>query len=146
MFVEVYERCSYTSTADDSVVLNHELREKGRFKTTTEKGVEIRFFLERGKTLTIGEHLKTRCGKIIVVAGANESVIRAQCADWQTFSQACYHLGNRHVKIEIGDRWLRIKPDYVLEDLLSRLGLSTIEESAIFTPESGAYSGGHHHH
>ena len=114
MFVEVYERLDHAHYIDDQIVLDHDLREKGRFKIRSQNGVEVRVFLERGKALFIGECLKTECGKIIEIIGANEDVSDASCSDWQQFSKACYHLGNRHVKIQVLERCLRIKPDYYL--------------------------------
>lgn len=146
IFLEVYKRLDHAYDVDDEVVLAHEVREKGRFKVMSKKGIEVRVFLERGKTLEVGEYLQTECGKVIAIAGAEEEVVKASCDDWQTFSKACYHLGNRHVKIQVGERWLRIKPDYVLEEMLELLGLSLTKETAVFVPESGAYAGGHHHH
>jgi urease accessory protein len=153
MFFEVYERLGHShETVEDYLILNHDIREKGRFKTISKNGIEVRVFLERGKTLLIGECLKTECGKIIGIRGAEEELIKATCDDWNLFSKACYHLGNRHVKIQVGERWLFIKPDYVLEEMLELLGLSLEKVTAIFSPESGAYSNGHgsghdgHHH
>ena len=149
MFVEVYERLDHAHHIDDQIVLDHDLREKGRFKITSQNGVEVRVFLERGKALFIGECLKTECGKIIEIIGANEDVSDASCSDWQQFSKACYHLGNRHVKIQILERCLRIKPDYVLEAMLELLGLTVTKNTAVFIPELGAYAPGytgHHHH
>lgn len=145
-FVEVYQRVEHTHTVDDRLILDHAIREKGRFKAISEKGLEVRVFLERGKTLAIGEALKTECGKIIEVAGAEEEIVEAGCDDWETFSKACYHLGNRHVKIQVGERWLRMKTDYVLEEMLQLLGLNVVKKNSVFIPESGAYAGGHHHH
>ncbi len=142
---EVYERLDHGHHIEDTVVLDHDIRVKGRFKVISEKGVEVRVFLERGKTLQIGEVLKTECGKEIEVVGAKESVVDASCDDWEAFSKACYHLGNRHVKIQVGERWLRMKPDYVLEEMLVLLGLTVAQEQAVFIPEDGAYSGGHSH-
>ena len=147
MYYEIYQRLQHShAPVDDRVVLNHELREKGRFKVNSEKGVEVRVFLERGKTLRIGEILPTECGRLIAVAGAEEAVVKATCDDWAAFSKACYHLGNRHVRLQLGDRWLSIKPDYVLEEMLELLGLRLTREVAVFVPECGAYAGGHHHH
>ena len=144
---EIYERIHHShDPADDQVILDHDTREKGRFKTTSTNGVEVRVFLERGKTLVPGEFLKTQCGKLVEVVGAEELLTHAHCDDWVSFSKACYHLGNRHVKVQVGDKWLRIKPDYVLEEMLALLGLQISQEQAVFIPESGAYSGGHHHH
>jgi urease accessory protein len=147
MNYEVHERIAHThDPIDDYVTLDADIREKGRFKVISQKGIEVRVFLERGKTLAVGECLQTRCGKLIEIIGAEEEVTEASCTDWETFSKACYHLGNRHVKIQIGERWLRIKPDYVLEDMLVLLGLTLAKTVAVFVPEAGAYSGGHHHH
>jgi urease accessory protein len=85
------------------------------------------------------------------VKGAVEDVAHASCEDWEAFSKACYHLGNRPTKIQVGERWLRIKPDHVLEAMLHMLGLIVSHEEAVFVPESGAYSSGgnshgHSHH
>ena len=144
---EVYQRLSHShDPVDDQVILDHEIRDKGRFKVISAKGIEVRVFLERGKTLAVGEILKTECGKFLEVVGAQEAVIEANCEDWQIFSKACYHLGNRHVKLQVGDRWLRIKPDTVLEEMLTLLGLSLTPKNTVFTPESGAYASGYHHH
>lgn len=128
-----------------SVVLSHEQRERGRLKLVGVNGEEIRVFLERGKPLLVGEYLQSDCDKIILIEGAEEEVAHASCDDWETFSKACYHLGNRHTKIQIGPRWLRIKPDHVLEEMLHLLGLVVSHEIAVFNPESGAYQHGHHH-
>jgi len=147
--LEVYERLG-THCHDPvfaEIVLDHEQRDKGRLRTLTADGLEVRIFLERGKPLLVGEYLRTHCGKTLQVAGAVEPVVNAECDDWHTFARACYHLGNRHVKLQVGERWLRMTPDHVLEDLLTLLGLSVSHQQAIFTPESGAYDGhGHHHH
>ena len=146
MTYEVYERLDHAHDVDDRVILDSDVREKGRFKVVSEKGEEVRVFLERGKTLLVGEVLKTECGKLVEIIGAQESVIKARCDDWETFSKACYHLGNRHVKVQVEHLCLTIKPDYVLEDMLVQLGLTIEKTDAVFIPESGAYSGGHHHH
>ena len=129
-----------------TVTLTHEQRDRGRLKLIGDNNEEVRVFLERGKPLLVGEFLKSECGKIVQVTGAVEDVAHASCEDWEAFSKACYHLGNRHTKIQIGERWLRIKPDHVLEDMLHMLGLIVTHEEGVFVPESGAYSHGHSHH
>src|SRR5690606_38091685 len=125
---------------------NHDQRSRGRLRTHTSDGREVQIFLERGAPLQIGEVLRSECGRHLVVAGASEELVTARCEDWACFSRACYHLGNRHVKLQIGERWLRILPDHVLEELLRKLGMSVEHEYEVFVPETGAYgSGGHHH-
>lgn len=130
---------------DARLTLTHDQREKGRLRAASDAGEEVQVFLERGKALQVGEFLKSDCGKHIQVAGAIEPITEAHCHDWQTFSRACYHLGNRHVKIEVGDRWLRIKPDHVLEAMLIQQGLTVVADNAVFNPESGAYAPGTSH-
>ncbi len=68
------------------------------------------------------------------------------CADQFELTRAAYHLGNRHVPVEIGDGYLRIAADHVLGDMLLGLGAKVRELEAPFEPESGAYGGGHGHH
>lgn len=148
MIYEIHERITNAPEASsvDQVMLDSDTREKGRFKTLSRQGAEVRVFLERGKALTIGEYLKSDCGKLIEIVGIQEDVVEATCDDWLTFSKACYHLGNRHVKIQVGDRWLLMKPDHVLEEMLVLLGLNVCHKTHVFVPESGAYARGHHHH
>lgn len=147
--LEVIER--QVAVAADGIhaklVLNHLQRERGRLKAQSSLDEEVGIFLERGQPLKIGELLKTRCGKVLQVEGAAEDVTQAATDDSHCFSRACYHLGNRHTKVQIGDSWLRITPDHVLEEMLQSLGLVTEHLSEVFEPESGAYArGGHHHH
>lgn len=144
---EVFERLGLfcQRPIDTRVILSHEQRDRGRLKVQTSDGDELRIFLERGSPLLVGEYLRTQCGKHIVVEGACEPIVTAACNDWTVFSRACYHLGNRHVKVQLGERWLRILPDHVLEELLLRLGMTLRSETAVFVPENGAYGahGGH---
>lgn len=149
--LEIFERLGMHchQGVDAHVVLDHSQRDKGRLRTVASDGTELRLFLDRGQPLQVGEFLKTTCGKTIRVEGAIETVATATCDTWETFSKACYHLGNRHVKVQVGERILRILPDYVLEDMLILLGMSVRHEQQVFIPESGAYSGhghGHAHH
>jgi urease accessory protein len=146
--LQVFERLGTIEgyTIDTHVVLSHDQRDRGRLRAETSEGREVRIFLERGSPLQIGEVLRTECGKHLAVEGAYEDVAMASCYDWATFSRACYHLGNRHVKVQIGDRWLRILRDHVLEEMLRQLGLYIAYERNIFVPEQGAYGNGGHSH
>lgn len=145
---EVYERkgAGITQEDDARIVLTHEQRTRGRLRTSTTNGEEVRLFLERGQPLLVGETLISQCGRRLVVEGAVEDVTLARSENWHTFARACYHLGNRHVKVEVGECWLKMSPDHVLEDMLTRLGLQLDHVQDVFVPESGAYSHGHHHH
>ena len=144
--MDVYEKIittpneNETFQPDEVIALDHLQREKGRFKITAQSGNEVRVFLERGNTLKMGQLLKSQCGKIIQVDYAAEPVMRATAKNWPDFVRACYHLGNRHVRIEIGECTLQILPDHVLAELVESFGLEVKECKAVFIPEPGAYA------
>jgi len=146
--LEIYERLGTQANhpADTRVVLTHEQRDRGRLRVFSPDGEEVRIFLTRGSPLLVGETLRAQCGRYVLVEGAIEPVAAASCDDWTTFARACYHLGNRHVKVQVGERVLRILPDHVLEAMLQQLGLSVEHGKHVFVPESGAYSHGGHGH
>ena len=146
--LEVNTRLAHShQPATDSISLDYDTRQKARIKTTTDSGLPLAIFLERGKPLQIGERLVTECGKQLDVKGALEPVMTAVAQDWLTFSRVCYHLGNRHTQLQIGQLWLRFKPDHVLEKLVMYYGLEVSHQPAVFEPESGAYGAfsGHSH-
>lgn len=150
--LEVYQRVEgpHELEPDHRLLLTHEQRCRARLKAKTVTGEDVGVFLHHGQTLNIGEYLESSCGKLIRVDGAPEALLTAECGDPLLFSRACYHLGNRHVKIQITESCLRITPDSVLEDMLKQLGLQVRSEMAVFIPENGAYHGtahksGHEH-
>ncbi|WP_158971458.1 urease accessory protein UreE [Paraglaciecola sp. L3A3] len=145
--LQAYERLQHThDPIDDSITLDHDTRKKARIKIKTDKGLDLGIFMERGHPLLVGEVLKTECGKLIEIKGQAEPVSTAIGTDWLTFSKVCYHLGNRHTVLQVGELWVRFKPDHVLEQLAEKYGLSVNHTPAIFEPENGAYgSGGHSH-
>jgi len=139
--LEVYERIigPHTIDPDIKLLLTHEQRSRARLKTVCTDGRDVGLFLEHGNILKVGEYLRTSCGKSVRVDGALETVMSATCDDWLLFSRACYHLGNRHVKLQVAERILRISPDHVLQEMLESLGMKVVEEKAVFIPENGAY-------
>lgn len=147
--LEVHERLGTQCKApvDVRVILTHEQRDRGRMRLFSTDGEEVRLFLARGTPLLVGEYLRSQCGRLVLVEGAIEPVVIATCDDWEVFSRACYHLGNRHVKVQVGARSLRILPDHVLEEMLTLLGLTLQHAHHVFVPEQGAYTGhgGHSH-
>jgi urease accessory protein len=146
--LEIYERLGTQGSfpIDTRVILTHEQRDRGRLRVFSPEGEEVRIFLTRGSPLLVGETLRAQCGRYVLVEGAIEAVAVARCEDWPTFARACYHLGNRHVKVQVGERLLRILPDHVLEDMLLQLGLTIEHAMHVFVPESGAYAHGGHGH
>lgn len=125
--------------------LTAEERTRSRFKFTTEAGAEVQLVLARGTVLRDGDLLADANGQTQVrVRAKPEPVLTARAPDGFTLLRATYHLGNRHVVLELGRDYLRLAPDSVLEQMLTQLGLAVVSEIAPFQPESGAY-GGHSH-
>ena len=85
-------------------------------------------------------------GTSVRVNAALEAVATARTDDPLRLARACYHLGNRHVPIQVGAGCLRYQRDHVLDELVRGLGLTVVHESARFEPESGAYHGQEHSH
>ncbi len=140
------EVIAHTHHYDLTLTLPYELRQKSRLRANLDSGEEIGLLLPRGTVLRGGDCLKSETGEVILVRAAEEMVSTVSEKDPTLFARACYHLGNRHVPLQIGDGWLRYLHDHVLDDMLKGLGLAVTCERAPFEPEAGAYGGGHHHH
>jgi urease accessory protein len=134
----------------DTLTLPFDIRQKSRFKAHLDSGREIVVRLPRGTHLHDGELLEASDGGIIVVKAAYEEVSRVSTADAHLLLRAAYHLGNRHVPLQIEPGRLSYLHDHVLDDMLQKLGLLVVCEAAPFEPEHGAYghggsSHGHEH-
>lgn len=131
------------------LVLNFGQRQKARQRAQLESGREIGIQLRRGTILRGGDYLKAGNGEILRVIAAPEPVSIATCSDPLLLAKAAYHLGNRHVQLELGRGSLRYLVDHVLDHMVESLGLRVAHENAPFEPEAGAYShehaGGHSH-
>ena len=137
-------RCAVQTHHDEELVLPFELRQKSRLRTRLASGEDIGLFLERGTVLRGGDYLKGNDGRVIRVVAAAEAVLTVTCATPLELIRAAYHLGNRHVPVQVGEGWLRLGADHVLADMLRGLGATVVQQQSAFEPESGAY-GGHHH-
>ena len=125
--------------------LPFELRNKSRFSEKLSDGREAHFFLPRGNVLVGDDILIGDDGSMIRVAPADQQVVTIASGDAQQLMRAAYHLGNRHIPVQVGNGFLRIEPDSVLEGMIQQLGLQAKHELAPFEPEVGAYGGGHRH-
>ena len=139
-------RCEPIDCPYGELVLPFDLRTRSRLRTRLASGEETVLKTERGAILRGGECLKSEDGRVVRVSAAPEKVMHVTCADQFELTRAAYHLGNRHVPVEIGDGFLRIAADHVLGDMLLGLDAKVEEREAPFEPESGAYGGGHGHH
>jgi len=144
---EFVEKINSSQNIDGSVTLDLQQRVKSRLKTCSDSGEKIGIFMERGNVLEHGDLIIDKDGYVLKVVAALETISSIYSDDPLLLARACYHLGNRHVPLQIGDSWLRFQRDHVLEEMVRTLGLAVRHESAPFEPEGGAYGGhrGHEH-
>ncbi|CAD5107028.1 urease accessory protein UreE [Zestomonas carbonaria] len=142
----IQQRIAPRDTWDAELHLTFEARSKSRLRCFTTTGEEVGLFLERGQPpLHDGECLQARDGRVVRVCAKPEQLLHVTCANAFELTRAAYHLGNRHVTLQLGDGWLRLPDDYVLKAMLEQLGATVELIEAPYQPEHGAYGGGHHH-
>jgi urease accessory protein len=138
-------RCLKPERWDADLVLAYELRQKSRLRTALPSGEEAGVFLERGEALRDGEFLRAEDGRIVRIVARPEQVLDISCSESYALVRVAYHLGNRHVPLQVGVGWIRIAADDVLRRMVEGLGATVIEREAPFQPEAGAYAAGHDH-
>ena len=133
-----------------TVELDWDVRQKSRFDATDSEGRQLGVFLPRGTLVRGGDVLVTEDGSLVKVIAAKQPVlVITPCADHGSpfdLVRAAYHLGNRHVPIELKPDHLKIEPDHVLAEMLRAMHLIVKAEDAAFEPEGGAYASGGHSH
>ena len=141
-----------------TVELDWDVRQKSRFDCTDSQGRHLGVFLPRGTVVRGGDVLVAQDGSLVQVIAAPQPVlVITHCAQHGTpfdLTRAAYHLGNRHVAIELKPDHLKIEPDHVLAEMLRNMHLIVKEAQGPFEPEGGAYGGhggghshdGHDHH
>jgi urease accessory protein len=132
-----------------TVELNWDTRQKSRFDATDSAGRALGFFLPRGTAVRGGDVALAEDGSLVRVLAAPQPVLVVRhCPEHGAPSdllKAAYHLGNRHVAVELKPDHLKFEPDHVLAGMLRRMHLIVTEEHTAFEPEGGAYDGGHGH-
>jgi len=128
-----------------TLTLPYEKRQKSRFRAQINNGKDAGISIERGSVLRGGDYLQSRDGQIVLIISADEEVSSIHCDSAQDLARAAYHLGNRHVSLQVGGHWLRYLKDHVLDEMIQGFGLIVKHEFTTFEPEVGAYHGGHSH-
>jgi urease accessory protein len=126
-----------------SVSLDWDTRQKSRFDAEDSQGRALAVFLPRGAVVRGGDVLLAEDGSLIQVAATPQPVMVVRCSDHGApfdLLRAAYHLGNRHVALELQPDRLQLEPDHVLADMLRQMHLSVSEALAPFEPEAGAYA------
>ncbi len=126
--------------------LPFEMRQKSRFKAKLASGEEVGVMLPRGEVLRGGDLVTASDGRVIEIVSSPEDLLHVEAGSARDLARIAYHLGNRHVAVEVGDGYLRIAHDHVLDRMLEGLGAKVSHVAAPFEPESGAYSGVGHEH
>lgn len=122
------------------LTLPFELRQKSRLRAKLDSGEEVALILPRGRVLRGGDRVTADDGREVEIAAAPEKLLHIESDE---LARVAYHLGNRHVPLQVGPGFLRIAEDHVLEEMARGLGARVSHVEAPFEPESGAY--GHHH-
>jgi len=155
-----------SASADGTLTLTFEDRRRSRLLAKLDDGREIALLLPRGTLLREGDRVRAdEDGLVFVVRASAESLSIGRTGDPLALTVAAYHLGNRHVPLQIGSGWLAYAHDHVLDDLVRGLGLEVETRVAPFEPEPGAFrhettgraeqgpithqhrnGGSHHHH
>jgi urease accessory protein len=142
---KILERVSGATPATMTVTLEHSDRQKSRGLLRLDDGSEAALLLERGSGLQHGDRLLAEDGVVVLVQAAREALSVVTAANPLQLARAAYHLGNRHVPVQINALCLAYLHDHVLDDMLRELGFQVAFSAQRFEPESGAYGHGHAH-
>ncbi len=135
---------SWRDTPADTVVLTFDDRHRRRLAMTGTRGLEFLLDLPQTVALRGGDALVLEDGRLVEVVAAPEPLIELRGVDPRQMVRLAWHLGNRHLPVQIAGKHLRIRRDHVIEEMVRGLGASVVEIEAPFDPEGGAYVAGGH--
>ena len=133
------------TAAVDRVVLDADERHRRRVVLTGERGITFLLDLPRATALRDGDGLVLEDGAIVRVAGKPEPLVEIAAPSAHELARLAWHIGNRHIDVQVVGETLRIRRDHVLEEMLRGLGARLTPVEAAFDPEPGAYGHGHDH-
>ena len=134
------------SAARDTIVLDAQDRHRRRVVFVGAEGATYLLDLPRPAQLRDGDALVIEGGTVVRVTGKPEPLVEISATNAQELARLAWHIGNRHIEVQIAGDALRIRRDHVLEDMLGGLGASLTYVEAVFDPEHGAYAHGGHDH
>jgi urease accessory protein len=132
-----------------TVALDWDTRQRSRFEMMDSDGRRVAAVLPRGAIVRGGDVLVVEDGSLVRVIAARQALLVVHArrhGDPFDLMRAAYHLGNRHVSLELQADHLKIEPDHVLAQMLEQMQLAVHPIDAPFEPESGAYAIGNSHH
>ena len=136
---EFLKKVKSSKKIDGSITLDLQQRVKSRIKACSDNGEDVGIFMERGTVLEHGDLIGDQDGYILKVVAAPEILSSIYSDDSLLLLRACYHLGNRHVELQIKNKSVHYLHDHVLDNMVKSLGLDVVIESLPFHPENGAY-------
>lgn len=144
--IEITQLLDKKCKPDGQLTLPIEQRVRSRLRVKLDDGRDAGLFLPRGTLLRGGDLVSSNDGLVIEIIAADETVSTLHCEDINRLTRAAYHLGNRHIPLQIETAWLRYQHDHVLDEMLKQMGLEVVVEKAPFEPEAGAYQQAPHRH
>jgi urease accessory protein len=140
---EVLKAGSWHGAPIDRITLGYDERHRRRLRFVGEAGTEFVLDLPRTTVLRDGDGLRLEDGRVVLVTAAAEPLLEIKGADADQLSRLAWHIGNRHLPAQIANSRILIREDSVIEDMLKGLGALVRHVAEPFTPEPGAYDGGH---
>jgi urease accessory protein len=131
--------------AAGTLTVDFDARHRRRIRLTTDQGEDVLLELPQAVAMADGDGLQLEDGRWLKVQAAAELMVEVRHQDPNQLMRLAWHLGNRHLPIEIRNQVLRIRPDHVVEDMLLGFGADLVKVQAPFQPEGGTYSGHGHH-
>lgn len=148
--IRLIQKIPHTQLAPDAissrVSLPIDVRVRSRAKVQLDDGRQAGLFLPRGQLIRGGDILKSEEGLYVEVLAAAETVSTATTNDSLLLLKAAYHLGNRHVPLQVAEGFVRYRHDHILDDMLQQMGLIVVVSDEAFEPEAGAYQQQGHTH
>jgi len=132
--------------AAGALSLDFDARHRRRIRLTTDQGEEVLLDLPKPVAMADGDGLQLEDGRLLKIQAAAELIVEVTHKDPNQLIRIAWHLGNRHLPVEVGHDVLRIRPDHVIEGMLHGLGADLAKVNAPFQPERGAYGDHGHHH
>jgi len=133
-------------SAAGTITLDFDTRHRRRIRLTADQGEDILLDLPKAIAMANGDGVQLDDGRWLMIQAAAETIVEVQHKDPGQLVRLAWHLGNRHLPTEIRHEALRIRPDHVIEEMLSSFGAILRKSDAPFQPEGGAYGSHNHHH
>ena len=134
------------AVAVDQVSIDFDRRFRRRILLVTDGGQNVLLDLPQAVRLRHGDGLKLEDGGVVRVLARPEKLLEIHAHSDAELVRIAWHLGNRHLPVQLIRDRIRIRVDHVIGEMVELLGGHVEEIEAPFDPEAGAYAGGHHHH